>query len=108
MNSRRRIRDLLRWIKATYPGLGCVGTGYTASQGGAALGFGDGPPGMTLSRFKLDFCRASGVTSFESHARQTNGRTGDGLRVTVRADGRGGVSILPNNRWRRWRRTTAQ
>jgi hypothetical protein len=27
MNSRRRIRDLPRWIREAYPGRGCVGTG---------------------------------------------------------------------------------
>jgi hypothetical protein len=30
MNSRRRIRDLLRWIRGAYPGRGSMGTGYVA------------------------------------------------------------------------------
>ena len=30
MNSRRRIRHLLRWIRGAYPGPGCGGTGCVA------------------------------------------------------------------------------
>ena len=41
MNSRRRIRDLPRWIEGAYPGRGCIETGHVEAHIVACRWFGD-------------------------------------------------------------------